>query len=500
MSDSLRSRRARLGAGAVAGLVALTGAVLTATPAAAAPAAPAVAGCGDLDEFMADTLLECVTLGGVRAHLDAFQGIADDNGGTRASGTPGFDASAEYVAEQAAAAGLTVSTQEFEFPFFEELSAPTFAQTAPTPTTYVAGTDFATMSLSGSGDVTGTAVPVDLLLPPTGGSTSGCEAADFAGFPAGAIALMQRGTCDFGVKATNAANAGAVGAVIFNEGNAPDRTELLLGNLGTVVPIPVVGTPFALGESLQNTTLNIRVDAIAEIRSPSNVFAELPGKTDQVLMVGAHLDSVPEGPGINDNGSGSAAILEVAEQLAESTPTATVRFAWWGAEELGLVGSEFYVASLPPAELERIYGYLNFDMVASPNYATFLYDGDDSDAEGAGPGPAGSTEIEDIFEQFYGERGLPSEGTDFDGRSDYGPFIAAGIPAGGVFTGAEGIKTPEQVALYGGTAGEPFDPCYHQECDTIANISDEALDVNSDAISCAVFTAAYFPERIGGAA
>lgn len=500
MTAPHRTRRSRLGAVAVAGLAAISGALLTATPAAAAAPAPApAAGCGALDAAGGAQLLDCVTLDDIKGHLDALQGIADDNGGTRASGTAGYDASADYVAEKATAAGLTVTKQDFEFPFFEQNSA-AFAQTAPAAAEYVDGTDFAVMALSGSGDVSGTVVGVDLLLPPTGGSTSGCEAADFAAFPAGSIALLQRGTCDFGVKAANAETAGAAGAVIMNEGNAPDRQELLLGNLGTPVGIPVVGVPFALGESLQGATVSLQVDAISEIRTTSNVFAELPGTSaDQVLVVGSHLDSVPEGPGINDNGSGTASILAVAEQLGGTTPPVTVRFAWWGAEELGLVGSTEYVASLDPAELAKIYAYLNFDMVGSPNYVNFLYDGDDSDGAGAGPGPAGSAQIEDVFEKFFADRGQAVEGTDFDGRSDYGPFIEAGIPAGGTFTGAEGVKTEAQAATYGGTAGEPYDPCYHQACDTTGNINDEALDLHADAVAASTFALAFQPELVTGA-
>lgn len=476
---------------AVAGLV-LAGVVLPATP-ALATTNPA---CGPLDAAAVTEFVDCVSLNGVKEHLTALQDIADANDGTRASGTPGYDASADYVTQKAEAAGLTVTTEEFEFPFFQENAPSEFAQVAPTPTTYTVDTDFATMSLSGSGEVTGTAVAVDLLLPSTGGSTSGCEAADFAGFPAGAIALMQRGTCDFGVKAANAEAAGAAGAVIFNEGNAPDRTELLLGNLGTPVGIPTVGTPFELGSSLAGATLTLTVDAISEIRTTTNVFAERTGTSDRVLVVGAHLDSVPEGSGMNDNGAGAAAILEVAEQLAASTPATTVRFAWWGAEELGLVGATEYVASLAPEELARIYGYLNFDMIGSANFVNFVYDGDDSDAAGAGPGPAGSAQIEDVFEKFFADRGLPTEGTDFDGRSDYGPFIEAGIPSGGLFTGAEGIKTEAQAAAYGGTAGEAYDPCYHQACDNEANINDTALETHSDAIAQATFSIANQPELI----
>jgi Zn-dependent M28 family amino/carboxypeptidase len=209
-------------------------------------------------------------------------------------------------------------------------------------------------------------------------------------------------------------------------------------------------------------------------------------------MVGAHLDSVIAGPGINDNGSGSAAILEVAQLISKARTEQTIRFAWWGAEELGLLGSEYYVENLPQAERDEITAYLNFDMVGSPNFARFIYDGDDSDAVGAPAGPEGSAAIEDVFQTFYTERGLAYEGTDFSGRSDYGPFIAAGvdIPSGGLFTGAEGLKTPEQAARYGGVAGVAYDENYHEVGDTIDNINDEALDQNADAIAYATFTLA----------
>ncbi|NND13105.1 MAG: M28 family peptidase [Acidimicrobiia bacterium] len=213
-------------------------------------------------------------------------------------------------------------------------------------------------------------------------------------------------------------------------------------------------------------------------------------------MVGAHLDSVGEGPGIQDNGSGSGAILEVALQMAKVKPVNQVRFAWWGAEEAGLLGSEHYVDNLSDEELDKIALYLNFDMIGSPNYFFGIYDGDDSDAVGAGPGPEGSAQIEKTFEAYFNMVGEPFQGTDFSGRSDYGPFIAVGIPAGGLFTGAEGIKTADEVALYGGTAGDQYDPCYHLACDTFDNISLHALDVNSDAVAFATLNYAMSTELI----
>ncbi|MEV2272093.1 M28 family peptidase [Nonomuraea africana] len=222
-----------------------------------------------------------------------------------------------------------------------------------------------------------------------------------------------------------------------------------------------------------------------------NVLADWPGgNPDDVLMVGAHLDSVTAGPGINDNGSGSAAILETALEVSRQAlrPTKHLRFAWWGAEELGLRGSSFYVTNLATTERAKIKGYLNFDMVGSPNAGYFVYDGDNSDGVGAGPGPAGSAELERTLQDYFASIGVPTRGTDFDGRSDYGPFISRGIPAGGTFTGAEGIKSSAQAQLWGGTAGQAFDPCYHRACDTASNINDTALDRNADAVAHAVWT------------
>jgi Zn-dependent M28 family amino/carboxypeptidase len=171
--------------------------------------------------------------------------------------------------------------------------------------------------------------------------------------------------------------------------------------------------------------------------------------------------------------------------MAKVKPRNMVRFAWWGAEEAGLVGSIAYVNGLSQAERDRITLYLNFDMIGSPNHVFFIYDGDNSDGVGAGPGPAGSAQIEKTFEAFFNMRGIPFKGTDFSGRSDYGPFIANGIPSGGLFTGAEGIKSAAEAALWGGTAGQQYDPCYHQACDTYANNNDHALEVNSDAVAFA---------------
>ncbi len=482
-------------------------ALLSATVVGTAPAASAgPAACDTRVNNNINKLLECVTVEGVRAHQAAFQSFADANGGNREASTQGYGDSVDYVVEEMSNAGYDVSIQEFEYPFFEELEPAILDQVAPVPTSYpyFDGAGFATMSYSGSGDVTAATQGVD-IIDPTGTdpntSTSGCEASDFAGFTPGNIAVIQRGSCSFAQKALNAEAAGAVGVVIFNEGQ-PGRTAAFLGTLGGPgVTIPAVGAAYDVGIELAQpgVTARLFVNATSEIRTSSNVLAEsTKGDPDNVVMVGAHLDSVPEGPGIQDNGSGSGAILEVALQMAKVKPVNQVRFAWWGAEESGLIGSEFYVGTLPEEELNKIALYLNFDMIGSPNYFFGIYDGDDSDGVGAGPGPDGSDDIEKTFEAYYESIGEPFQGTDFSGRSDYGPFIAVGIPAGGLFTGAEGIKTPEEVELYGGTAGEQYDPCYHLACDTFDNISLKALDVNSDAVGYATLNYAMSTELING--
>jgi Zn-dependent M28 family amino/carboxypeptidase len=462
--------------------------------------APSPATCNNRSNNTQRKLLECVTVEGVRQHQSVLQFIADANGGTRSSGTPGYDVSVDYAVRILKNAGYHVTVQPFEFEYSEDLSSLT--ENSPTPAVYHVLANAFTPFVAGT--ATGDIVPVDVVMPPAPepSSTSGCEPEDFTGFPAGAIALVQRGTCDFVVKALNADIAGAAGVIVFNEGQ-PGRTGDFSGTGdSTGIDIPVVFAEFATGEDLYNQALlgpvNVTIvsDQIVETRTTENVLAESRrGNDNEVVMVGAHLDSVIAGPGINDNGSGAAAVLEVAENLRKVHPRNTIRFALWGAEEFGLLGSEHYVSTLDEEQARDIALYLNFDMIGSPNYFRGVYDGD---GDGFGiPGPPGSDAIEAQFEAFYAERGLASEPTAFDGRSDYGPFIAIGIPAGGLFTGAEGVKTEEQAAIYGGTAGEAFDPCYHQACDTFANVDLEILDVNADAVAAATLTWAKSTRALG---
>ena len=438
-------------------------------------------------------LLECVNVDGVREHQAAFQAIAYANNGIRTSGTPGYDQSVDYVVQRMTAAGYNVTVQDFQFQTFITLSPSILEQVTPPPAGPIVNN---IMSYSGSGDVTAS---VTAMVAPPADTTPGCEAADFAGFQAGDIALISRGACTFALKATNAYNAGASGVIIYN--NIPGTLNGTLGN-GFTLDIPVTSVTQAIGQQLAATSglvLRLKTETFRGIATTYNVIAEsVGGDPNNVVMAGAHLDSVNAGPGIQDNGSGSATILEVAEQMAKVKPRNKVRFAWWGAEESGLVGSTYYVSNLSPEEQAKITLYLNFDMIGSPNHVFFIYDGDDSDAVGAGPGPSGSAQIEKTFEKYYNMVGQQFKGTDFSGRSDYGPFIAVGIPSGGLFTGAEGIKTPEEAAIWGGTAGDQYDPCYHLACDTYDNINLTALDINSDAVAYSVLQYAMNTEEING--
>ncbi|GGI36208.1 putative lipoprotein aminopeptidase LpqL [Cnuibacter physcomitrellae] len=470
-----RHTRRLLAAGLGAGVIF---AAATALPAAAEDPA-------DFDER--------VSAAAIMEHLQALQDIADANGGTRAIGTPGYEASAAYIESVLASAGYETERQPFV--------ANTQTIDQGTYVFEVTGADVpdgVPMEFT-PGTPSGAIVDVAAVAPAT---ATGCDATEWGGVDAtGLVAVVSRGVCPFSAKSLAAAEAGAVAVVIYDNDPA---AESLNGTLGGPTPgtVPSIGVTLAEGQALvaalDDVTFTITIDEETTSVDTFNVLAQSPGvdETGGVVMIGAHLDSVPEGPGINDNGSGSAAILETAVQLAASgTPQHPVRFAWWGAEEVGLVGSTYYTSSLTDEEIAEISAYLNFDMVGSPNYVIATYDADEStfpadDVEV----PEGSAELEAIFTDWFDSVGQPHIDTPFDGRSDYQGFIDAGIPSSGLFTGAEDIKTAEEAALFGGTAGAAYDPNYHQPGDTIENVSVEAIGINAAAIAHAVDVLAIVPD------
>jgi Zn-dependent M28 family amino/carboxypeptidase len=427
-----------------------------------------------------------IPLAGIREHLAALQEIAVRNGGNRAAGTKGYDASARYVATRMRAAGYRVRLQELTFPFVFDRSPPELQALDGAGWGYRAGRDYVTLTYSGSGSVEAPVTAVDLLVPSPAAntSTSGCEASDFAAFPRGSVALLQRGTCTFRAKIANAAAAGASGVVVMNEGG-PGRRDVFAGTLGPPqVRGPAIAASFAVGETLRNGTrdgatgvrVRIATDVVAETRRTRNVIAESKvGDAANLVVVGAHLDSVLDGPGINDNGSGSAVILETAEQLAGTRPRNRLRFVWWGAEELGLLGSRHYVDALSASARRHHALYLNLDMVGSANFVPFVYDGDAASAGNGVRVPAGSAAIERVLTRYFASRRLPYRQTGIGAASDHFPFAQAGIPVGGLFTGADGRKSSDEAKAFGGRAGQPYDPCYHRPCDRLTNVSGAAL-------------------------
>jgi Zn-dependent M28 family amino/carboxypeptidase len=537
---------------------------------AALLAFPAAAGAGPVED--SQQLRQGVTLPGTAEHMEKLQQIANAHQGNRAAGTVGYEQSVAYTARRLRDLGYDVQLSPFDFPTWRENSTPVLEMVTPTPTSYTPGgpgddnsptVDFITFEFSNSGDVTAPVVPTnDIVLPPAptaDTSNSGCEPEDFPAETDGAISLIQRGTCPFVQKLSNAADAGAAGVILFNEGQ-PGRTSAIFRGAEPYYPIPAVaastdvGTDFFLAyQNAQSPTATLTVDAGTVPRVQHNVIADSPwGDPDNVVFLGGHLDSVPEGPGINDNGSGVAAILETAEELADLeresgqnidyaqddvdaaqravdqakrkvqqarkkvdkakskkqkrkakrklrkahrelkqarqalraaeaalegaeaqqfAPRQSLRIGFWGAEEAGLIGSSQYVDQLTAAERAKILLNLNFDMLGSPNFARYVYDGNtDSTPPPPGGSPPGSDVIEQVLLDYFASQGLPTQPTAFDGRSDYGPFIAQNIPAGGLFSGAEDPKTAEQVSLFGGVEGEQLDPCYHEVCDTYSSV------------------------------
>ena len=365
-------------------------------------------------------------------HLSALQRIADRSDGTRAAGTPGDRATVDYVAKRLREAGWRVRLQSVRFPYFELRHAAMSIDGRK----LVEAREFQVLSYSGAGRAQGRLRRL----------ATGCEAEEYSGLGAGEVPLVMRGVCFFREKALLAQKAGASALVVIDD--SPTRRGVPSGTLAVPgVRIPVVLV--AEERARDGATVSLDVDASSGRRVTHNVIAETPGGDgERVVMAGGHLDSVRGGPGINDNGSGIAALIEAAEAIGPDPPGARVRLGFWGAEELGLVGSRHYVNSLDRAEQRRISAYLNFDMVGSPNAVPELYaDGDDDLGRVLAPRP--------------GRRSAAEVG----GASDHAPFEEAGVPVNGLYTGAS-----ER-----GPGGRPRDSCYHLSCDRAERVNRPVL-------------------------
>ncbi|WP_304113991.1 M28 family metallopeptidase [Mycolicibacterium bacteremicum] len=464
-----------------------------------------VAGCGtdtaapptpqaDVDAAgYAEEISQRLQTDAMMAHLTRLQEIADQHDGNRALGTAGYQASVDYVVNALRDKGFDVQTPEFEvrIPFAEE------------PTVEVAGARVAALPMSFTVGTPADGVRGPLVAAPVD-DTPGCADADYAGLPVqGAVVLVDRGSCPFSDKQAIAAKRGAVALLVADNVERP--VEEFGGTLGsgTDVKIPVLGITKGEGARLRAApgAASIRLEAGVNVERSQNIIAQTStGATDNVVMLGAHLDSVPEGPGINDNGSGVAAVLETALQMGSAPEVRNaVRFGFWGAEEVGLVGSDRYVSSLDIEALKDIALYLNFDMIGSPNPGYFTYDGNQSAppaADGSVPRvPEGSAGIERMLAAYLDAAGKPAQDTGFNGRSDYDAFTKAGIPSGGTFSGAEENMTAEQAQLWGGQADQPFDPNYHKATDTLDRIDETAMEILGRGVA---YAAALYAQDIGG--
>jgi Zn-dependent M28 family amino/carboxypeptidase len=432
---------------------------------------------------------KAITVEAIRAHQAAFQTIATNNSGIRSSIGASHDATINYIRGQLATSGYDLTVQSFEFAYGGDIAPPVFQRVAPNPTTFTVVTDFSTMTYSGSGDVTAPVHNVDLLIPSNGSSTSGCEASDFAGFPAGAIALIQRGTCEFRIKALNAQAAGASAVIIMNEGNIPSREGPVAGTVNAPsLTLPVIGTSYAIGVALATSVVGpvVRIKTLTATgtASSSNLIAETPGgDPDNVVIIEASADG-RFGPAINAT-SGGAAMIELARVFAaqERSPRNRVRFIWFGAYPEGQHGSTYYLNQLTSDERDHIRAVIDVQPIGSPNYGRFVVDGDQSTFPSLFPSnpaaDAASGTIEALFNEYFAASSLAVAPS--GGAQNAAPFRVAGIPFGGLTTGFGVAKTAQEAALFGGTAAADFDPCVSLFCDSFANTSTTALDQMSDA-------------------
>ncbi|KAF6807926.1 peptidase family M28 [Colletotrichum sojae] len=313
----------------------------------------------------------------------------------------------------------------------------------------------------------------------------GCDASDYPEKLKGNIALILRGTCPFGTKSEQAGKAGAVAAIVYNY-----EKETVHGTLGTPSPdhVATFGLGFDDAEPIvkklqdgETVDAIAYIDAVVNTIHTTNILAQTTGgDPENCVMLGGHSDSVADGPGINDDGSGSLSLLEIATQLTKFSVNNCVRFAWWAAEEEGLLGSDYYVSVLSPEENQKIRLFMDYDMLGSPNFAYQVYNATNA------VNPTGSEELRDLYVEWYEAHGLPYTFIPFDGRSDYDAFIRNGIPGGGIATGAEGVKTEEEAKLFGGKAGDWYDPCYHQLCDDVSNVNLTAWELNTKLVAHSV--------------
>jgi Zn-dependent M28 family amino/carboxypeptidase len=472
--------------------------------------APAVAQAAEPDTT---ALREGVTRGEILRYAQRLQSIGMANENQRSTASAGNLESLDYVVSELRDMGYSPSV----VPYVSSATSNTWSERTPpllertladgTTKTYVNALnltgEYSQMTWGHTGDLTAQVIPVNrITVPPVGtqdGTRAGCAMADFPAAVKDNIALVQRGGCTFLEKAINARANGAKAVFVMNEGQAPLRTAPGTTTNGTTFTriagqnypgLMAASLSYATGKEFYDAaqagtplTVHFKTDNNINQRIDYDIIAETTtGDPNRMLMVGAHIDGVTAGPGINDDGSGTAMNLTIAHQL-KKLGVATkyrVRFGWFSGEEQGLYGSQAYANQLNTLETSRFAGMLDYDMIASTNYIPFVY------TDGATV-PSAETILGGLHIDYLKQKfGIDSTPYIFDNRSDYAGFRTRGVPATGLYTGAETVKTADHVAKYGGQVGIQADPCYHEWCDTVFNLSEFGMDNFADVLAHAV--------------
>ncbi|KAJ2052656.1 hypothetical protein H4S04_001194 [Coemansia sp. S16] len=437
----------------------------------------------------------------IREHLMQFLDIAGKHNNSR-SVTNGHADSAEYVISQLHAHGnCDIYKQSFVSPVWTVHKVPRFSVRAPVQVDYIFETDFQVMRYGGQSatiDNARVAIVED----------GGCVA-ERAGDVAGKIAVVRPSTgCSLFEAAFTLEQMGASAVVFVRSARfkTPSTARVRFTDWkegDPLMTVPVLSVTHSVGQLLQTAAASkLRIDietntSIDVVKTFNVLCVGREGDSHSTVLVGSHLDSVAAGPGINDNGSGSASTLEIQLTLARIKFKSHNRivFAWWGAEEDGLLGSRHFARELAHdwknrwtsdvgVRWEDIALDLNFDMLASPNFIALVHNGTDAPENAR----TGSQRIQRVFEDYFVRHDYPYELTDMLAGSDFVPFIDNGVPAGGVLTGAGEFKSITERSKHGGLANAALDTCYHRDCDTLLNINMLALDRMSKAAMYAVST------------
>jgi Zn-dependent M28 family amino/carboxypeptidase len=487
------------------GLLAILAVGVTLTLLVGSTGAAATSACATQVNNTPGKLIPCVKQADLWSYMKHFQAIADANkvGGhpSRNSGEPGYLASVKYVKAQMLAAGYGVRVQSYPIPYFRFTGTPTMSEQSPTAKSFTLGKDWAAGTSSGSTTAAVQEAPSGIW---------GCAASDFTNFVPGRIALVFRGYCYVGVKVLNAKAAGASGVIVINPpGVGTLTTGALLNPAGNRIPTPTIPLAFMTSEAgtaLDNEyvssptapVVSISVHSVTSTRTDYNVIADSKGgNSKHVLVVDAHLDAI-DGAGMLDNASGSATLLDIARMMKRVNPTNKIRFIWFGGEEMGLLGSAYYIHSLSPTALSHIRYDLDADVMATPNYVIAVLDptGDTFPANVFAP----SGVARDQAIAYLNSIGKKHELWTPDGTDAYN-FNLAGIPASGLATGQDCCKSQNEVNLFGGKLGNYegnvgtsdggcVDQAFHW-CDNLSNNNPAVLTFMSRAFATMVGRMAF---------